>query len=173
MCGSTENVKKKYFAGIRKDTENDDFRSEFNKAVQRKNENQGRITLASNFNSGNTEHLSSGWINMTEAYNKNTSNIYDPTAEFFILPVVNAPEVHKPTVPIVKFKAPDEPPKIDITSPDIASINVAPVNIPNITVTPPSVTMPTAPASPDEIKVVVKDPNINITIDDINVAGHI
>ena len=66
-----DNGKKKYFAGIRKDTENDDFRSEFNKAVQRKNENQGRITLASNFNSGNTEHLSSGWINMTEAYNKN------------------------------------------------------------------------------------------------------
>ncbi len=107
---------------------------------------------------------------MNSNYHLNT-HVYDAEAKLFILPVVKAPVVIEPTVPNVTFTVPAAPTVIPVTSPSIASINVGAVNITAPTVVTPTVTLPTAPVAPGDITVTVNEPNINVSIGAINVAG--
>ena len=115
-------------------------------------------------------YASSGWINMSGNYHSNT-NVYDAEAKLFILPVVKAPVVIEPTVPNVAFTVPTAPTVIPVTSPAIASITVGAVNVTAPTVVTPTVSLPTTPTAPGDIIVTVNEPNINVNIGAINVAG--
>lgn len=169
-----DSVDKDWKGSVRNDTPMDKLRKRFNEVHGNSSEagEKGTLLGASQYtyNNKNGGYLSSGWINMNGNYHLNT-NVYDAEAKLFILPVVKAPVVIEPTVPNVSFTVPAAPTVIPVTSPAIASINVGTINVPTPTVVTPTVTLPTAPTAPGDITVTVNEPNINVSIGAINVAG--
>lgn len=169
-----DSVDKGWQGSVRNDTPMDKLRKRFNEVHGNSSEAGEKGTLLGaaqyTYNNKNGGYLSSGWINMNGNYHLNT-NVYDAEAKLFILPVVKAPVVIEPTVPNVSFTVPAAPTVIPVTSPAIASINVGTINVPTPTVVTPTVTLPTAPTAPGDITVTVNEPNINVSIGAINVAG--
>lgn len=169
-----DSIDKDWKGSVRNDTPMDRMRKRFNEVHGNSAETGDKGTLlgAAQYtnNSKAGGYLSSGWVNMNGNYHLNT-NIYDAEAKLFILPVVKAPVVIEPTIPNVSFTVPAAPTVIPVTSPTIASINVGAVNVTAPTVVTPTVTLPTAPTAPGDITVTVNEPNINVNIGAINVAG--
>lgn len=169
-----DSVDKGWQGSVRNDTPMDKLRKRFNEVHGNSSEAGEKGTLLGaaqyTYNNKNGGYLSSGWINMNGNYHLNT-NVYDAEAKLFILPVVKVPVVIEPTVPNVSFTVPAAPTVIPVTSPAIASINVGTINVPTPTVVTPTVTLPTAPTAPGDITVTVNEPNINVSIGAINVAG--
>ena len=169
-----DSVDKDWKGSVRNDTPMDKMRKRFNEVHGNSSEagEKGTLLGAAQYthNSKTGGYMSSGWVNMNSSYHLNT-NVYDAEAKLFILPVVKAPVVIEPTVPNVTFTVPAAPTVIPVTSPAIASINVGAVNVTAPTVVTPTVTLPTAPTAPGDITVTVNEPNINVSIGAINVAG--
>ena len=169
-----DSVDKDWKGSVRGDTPMDQMRKRFNEVHGNSSEagEKGTLLEAAQYTHNNRAggYLSSGWINMSSNYHLNT-NVYDAEAKLFILPVVKAPVVLEPTVPNVSFTVPTAPTVIPVTSPAIASITVGTVNVTAPTVITPTVTLPTAPTAPGDITVTVNEPNINVNIGAINVAG--
>ncbi|WP_462425097.1 autotransporter-associated N-terminal domain-containing protein [Fusobacterium sp. THCT13E1] len=169
-----DSVGKDWKGSVRGDTPMDKMRKRFNEVHGNSTENgeKGTLLEAAQYTHNNRAggYASSGWINMNGNYHLNT-NVYDAEAKLFILPVVKAPVVIEPTIPNVSFTVPTAPTVIPVTSPAIASITVGAVNVTAPTVVTPTVTLPTTPAAPGDITVTVNEPNINVNIGAINVAG--
>ena len=169
-----DSVSKDWKGSVRGDTSMDKLRKRFNEVhgTSAETGEKGTLLGAAQYTHNNkaSGYASSGWINMSGNYHSNT-NVYDAEAKLFILPVVKAPVVIEPTVPNVAFTVPTAPTVIPVTSPAIASITVGAVNVTAPTVVTPTVTLPTTPTAPGDIIVTVNEPNINVNIGTINVAG--
>lgn len=169
-----DSVSKDWKGSVRGDTSMDKLRKRFNEVHGNSSVagEKGTLLGAAQYTHNNkaSGYASSGWINMSGNYHSNT-NVYDAEAKLFILPVVKAPVVIEPTVPNVAFTVPTAPTVIPVTSPAIASITVGAVNVTAPTVVTPTVTLPTTPTAPGDIIVTVNEPNINVNIGTINVAG--
>ncbi|SQJ03172.1 Uncharacterised protein [Fusobacterium ulcerans] len=169
-----DSVSKDWKGSVRGDTSMDKLRKRFNEVHGNSSVagEKGTLLGAAQYTHNNktSGYASSGWINMNGNYHSNT-NVYDAEAKLFILPVVKAPVVIEPTVPNVAFTVPTAPTVIPVTSPAIASITVGAVNVTAPTVVTPTVSLPTTPTAPGDIRVTVNEPNINVNIGAINVAG--
>ncbi len=169
-----DSVSKDWKGSVRGDTSMDKLRKRFNEVhgTSAETGEKGTLLGAAQYTHNNkaSGYASSGWINMSGNYHSNT-NVYDAEAKLFILPVVKAPVVIEPTVPNVAFTVPTAPTVIPVTSPAIASITVGAVNVTAPTVVTPTVSLPTTPTAPGDIIVTVNEPNINVNIGAINVAG--
>lgn len=166
-------VGKDWKGSIRTNTRMDDIRERFNKVLSEGEKGeQGTLLGAAQYtNEGQKNgHLSSGWINFEDEYNKNT-NIYDWESRLFILPVVKSPVIVEADVPNVSFTVPETPVVIHVTSPSVASVNIGAITVAPPTVALPSVTLPNLPAQPADITVSVNELNIDIAIETINVIG--
>ena len=149
-----DSVDKNWQGSVRKDTTMDSLRNKFNEV-------NGAKTGS---------YLSSGWINMDSNYQTNT-NIYDAESKLFILPVIKAPNVVEPIIPNVSFTVPTIPTIIPVTSPTISNISIPGISVNTPTFTPLTIPVPMPPMSPNEITVAVNEPNINVNVGTINVAG--
>lgn len=166
-------VEKDWKGSVRTNTPMDNIRERFNKTLsERERGEQGTLLGAAQYtyNGKQNGHLSSGWINFGEEYNKNT-NIYDWESRLIILPVVKSPVIVETDIPNVSFTVPDAPVVIHVESPKVPTVDVGAVEITVPTVEPPSVVLPALPNQPEDITISVSAPEITISIDSINVAG--
>jgi len=167
------NVGKDWKGSVRNNTYMDNIRERYNKTLNNgASGEKGTLLGAAQYthNSHLNGHLSSGWINFGDEYNKNT-NIYDYESRLFVLPIVKSPVIEEAKVPNVAFTVPAAPVVIPITSPSMASISVGTVTVAAPIIILPSIVLPTMPVQPGDITVSVNEPNINVSIGAINIAG--
>ena len=167
------NVGKDWKGSVRNNTHMDNIRERYNKTLNNgASGEKGTLLGAAQYthNSHLNGHLSSGWINFGDEYNKNT-NIYDYESRLFVLPIVKSPVIEEAKVPNVAFTVPAAPVVIPITSPSMASISVGTVTVAAPIIILPSIVLPTMPVQPGDITVSVNEPNINVSIGAINIAG--
>ncbi|MDR3258205.1 MAG: autotransporter-associated N-terminal domain-containing protein, partial [Fusobacteriaceae bacterium] len=171
---SVDRVNKKWVGSTRSNTVMDMQREAFNRAL-----GGGSIAKSAKYlpfdagrytNDRYGGNLSSGWVNSQPDYNTNTV-IYDYEDSLIILPIVKAPEVLEPTAPAVTFVAPTAPTVVPVTSPQIANILVGTISLTTPNINPLTVNIPASFTQPAAVNVTVNEPNINVTINDINVAG--
>lgn len=169
----SHSVEKEWKGSRRENTSMDGKRGLFNSELsfqtsENLTENEKTLLEATKY-TNTVDKRSSGWLNMSPSYSKNT-NIYDAEARVFILPVVNPPTVKTPVVPTVSFTTPTAPAELRISEPSLINIAVGAINVNTPVVTVPTVNIPASPTTPATPLVAVNEPNMSIAIGAINVG---
>ncbi|MDU1909916.1 autotransporter-associated N-terminal domain-containing protein [Fusobacterium sp.] len=107
------------------------------------------------------DYKSSGWLNWTDSYNKNT-NIYDYEDKFVTLPSIRTPEITKPVAPNFSIAMPTAPTKVNAPFASVNSVGAIAVNISKPTVVIPNIPNLSIVGSPNLLSVSVTDPGVSV-----------